>query len=73
MQFAELSLPSVTLGKFVECFSDFAEYFRHSVKQVFLVVHCGGRCIVVLPALVGRITDAQPSTVLYFMRTFIII
>jgi hypothetical protein len=33
VQFVELSLPSVTLGKaFAECFSDFVECFRHSAK-----------------------------------------
>jgi hypothetical protein len=33
VQFIETSLPSVTLGKdFTECFSGFAECFRHSAK-----------------------------------------
>jgi hypothetical protein len=34
-----LSLPSVTLGKtFAECFSGFAECFRHLTKKLFPVV-----------------------------------
>jgi hypothetical protein len=37
--FAELSLPSVTLGKaFAECFLGFAECFRHSTKKLISVV-----------------------------------
>jgi hypothetical protein len=40
--FAEPSLPSATLGKvFAECFSDFAECFRHSAKQPIPVVILG--------------------------------
>jgi hypothetical protein len=44
VQFAERSLPSVTLGKaFAECFSSFAECLRHSAKELCPVVfrmHC---------------------------------
>jgi hypothetical protein len=37
--FAELSLPSVTLGKaFAEYYTGFAECFRHSAKQLIPVV-----------------------------------
>jgi hypothetical protein len=43
LQFAELSLPSVTLDKtFAKCFPGFAECFRHSVKRLFPVVKRGG-------------------------------
>lgn len=36
------SLSSVTLGKtFTECFSSFAQYFRHSAKKPFQVVSPG--------------------------------
>jgi hypothetical protein len=39
VQFAKLSLPSVTLGKsFAECFPGFVECFRHSIKRLFPVV-----------------------------------
>jgi hypothetical protein len=39
VQFAELSLPIVTLANaFDECFSSFAECFRHSAKKLFQVV-----------------------------------
>jgi hypothetical protein len=39
VQFAELSLSSATLGKeFAECFSGFAECFRHSTKILIPVV-----------------------------------
>jgi hypothetical protein len=38
VQFAEISLPSVTLGKtFTECFTGFAECFRHSAKKLIPV------------------------------------
>jgi hypothetical protein len=38
VKLTELTLPSVTLGKaFDECFSGFAECFRHSAKQLFPV------------------------------------
>jgi hypothetical protein len=37
--FVEPSLPSATLGKdFAECFSGFAECFRHSAKRPIPVV-----------------------------------
>jgi hypothetical protein len=40
VQFAERSLPSVTLDKhFAECFLGFAECLRHSAKELCLVVH----------------------------------
>jgi hypothetical protein len=40
VQFAERSLPSVTLGKvFAECFICFAECLRHSAKELCPVVH----------------------------------
>jgi hypothetical protein len=40
VQFAERSLPSVTLGKvFAECFLSFAECLRHSAKELCPVVH----------------------------------
>jgi hypothetical protein len=39
VQFAERSLPSVTLGKvFAECFLGFAECLRHSAKELCPVV-----------------------------------
>jgi hypothetical protein len=39
VQFAERSLPSVTLGKvFAECFLGFAECLRHSAKKLCPVV-----------------------------------
>jgi hypothetical protein len=39
VQFTELSLPSVTLGKaFAECFPGFAECFRHLAKRLFPIV-----------------------------------
>jgi hypothetical protein len=39
VQFAERSLPSVTLGKvFAECFLGFAECLRHSAKEQCPVV-----------------------------------
>jgi hypothetical protein len=39
VQFAERSLPSVTLGKvFAECFLGFAECLRHSTKELCPVV-----------------------------------
>jgi hypothetical protein len=39
VQFAESSLPSVTLGKaFTECKLAFAECLRHSAKELCLVV-----------------------------------
>jgi hypothetical protein len=39
VQFAERSLPSVTLGKvFAECFICFAECLRHSAKELCPVV-----------------------------------
>jgi hypothetical protein len=39
VQFVELSVPSVTLGKaFTECFSGFAKCFRHSAEQLIPVV-----------------------------------
>jgi hypothetical protein len=39
VQFAERSLPSVTLGKvFAECFICFAECLRHSTKELCPVV-----------------------------------
>jgi hypothetical protein len=40
VQFAERSLPSVTLGKvFAECFLGFAECLRHSAKELCPVVY----------------------------------
>jgi hypothetical protein len=40
VQFAERSLPSVTLGKaFAECKIAFAECLRHSAKELCPVVH----------------------------------
>jgi hypothetical protein len=39
VQFAEISLPSVTLDKaFTECLTCFVECFRHSAKKLILVV-----------------------------------
>jgi hypothetical protein len=41
VQFAERSLPSVTLGKaFAECKIAFAECVRHSAKELIPVVNC---------------------------------
>jgi hypothetical protein len=43
VQFAERSLPSVTLGKaFAECKLTFAECLRHSAKELCPVVSTGG-------------------------------
>jgi hypothetical protein len=40
VQFIELSLPSVIVGKaFTECFLDFVECFRHSTKSLFSVLY----------------------------------
>jgi hypothetical protein len=39
VQFAELYLPSFTLGKaFAECFLGFAECFKHSTKKLISIV-----------------------------------
>jgi hypothetical protein len=42
VQFAERSLPSVTLGKaFAECKLAFVECLRHTTKELCPVVHVG--------------------------------